>query len=58
MTLLADRFALVAPDLRGFGDSSKPDGPHSPDQHASDMLALMDGLGVQRFGVVGHGGGG
>ena len=30
MTRLADRFTLYAPDLRGFGDSDKPDGPHRP----------------------------
>jgi pimeloyl-ACP methyl ester carboxylesterase len=54
MTRLADRFTLIAPDLRGFGDSSKPDGAYGPDQHAADMLALMDALGVERFGVVGH----
>jgi pimeloyl-ACP methyl ester carboxylesterase len=54
MTHLADRFTLLAPDLRGFGDSDKPDGPYGPDQHASDMLAVMDALGVERFGVVGH----
>ena len=54
MTRLADRFTLIAPDLRGFGDSSKPNGPYGPDQHAADMLALMDALGVERFGVVGH----
>lgn len=51
---LADRFTLIAPDLRGFGDSDKPQGPYGPDQHASDMIALMDALGAGRFGVVGH----
>jgi len=54
MTQLAGRFSLIAPDLRGFGDSDKPDGPYGPDQHTADMLALMDGLGIKRFGVVGH----
>jgi pimeloyl-ACP methyl ester carboxylesterase len=54
MTRLASRFTLFAPDLRGFGDSDKPDGPYGPDQHASDMLALMDALRLERFGVVGH----
>ena len=54
MTRLADRFTLYAPDLRGFGDSDKPDGPHGPDQHAADMLALMDALGLMQAGVVGH----
>ena len=50
MTRLADRFTLYAPDLRGFGDSDKPDGPHGPDQHAADMLALMDALGLDAGG--------
>ena len=54
MTRLAPRYTLIALDLRGFGDSDKPDGPYGPDQHTSDMLALMDTLGVERFGVVGH----
>jgi pimeloyl-ACP methyl ester carboxylesterase len=54
MTRLADRFTLYAPDLRGFGDSDKPDGPHGPDQHAADMLALMDALGLKQASVVGH----
>jgi pimeloyl-ACP methyl ester carboxylesterase len=54
MSQLAGRFSLIAPDLRGFGASDKPDGPYGPDQHTADMLALMDALGIARFGVVGH----
>ncbi len=54
MNRLADRYTLLAPDLRGFGDSDKPDGAHGPDQHAIDMLALMDALGLEKAGVVGH----
>ena len=54
MLRLADRYTLFAPDLRGFGDSDKPDGPFGPDQHAADMLALLDALELQRVGVVGH----
>jgi pimeloyl-ACP methyl ester carboxylesterase len=54
MKRLANRFTLIAPDLRGFGDSGKPDGPFGPDQHAADMLALLDALGLERAGVVGH----
>src|SRR3954465_5369532 len=42
MARLKDRFTLLAPDLRGFGDSDKPTGVFGPDQQASDMLALMD----------------
>jgi pimeloyl-ACP methyl ester carboxylesterase len=54
MRRLADRFRLFAPDLRGFGDSDKPHGPWSAADHAADMLALADALGLGRFGVVGH----
>ena len=54
MARLADRFTLIAPDLRGFGDSDKPDGPFGPDQHAADMLALLDALDLAQVGVVGH----
>lgn len=54
MERLADRYTLLAPDLRGFGKSEKPAGPFGPDGHAADMLALLDALGVERTGVVGH----
>jgi hypothetical protein len=62
MARLADRFTLLAPDLRGFGDSDKPDGPFGPGQHAAEMLALMDALGITgagpRFSSVSDGGDG
>ena len=54
MGRLADRFTLYAPDLRGFGDSDKPEGLFGPDQQAADMLALMDVLGLKQAGIVGH----
>ena len=54
MLRLADRFQLIAPDLRGFGDSDKPAGTFGASDHATDMLALLDALGLDRVGVVGH----
>lgn len=55
---LARDFDVIAPDLRGFGDSEKPSaGPSDQagaDVHAADMLALADALGLQRFGIVSH----
>jgi pimeloyl-ACP methyl ester carboxylesterase len=54
MMRLADRFDLIAPDLRGFGDSAKPAGAFGPADHAADLLALLDRLGIARVGVVGH----
>ncbi len=41
---------VVAPDLRGFG--SRPVG-HAPFSHATDVLALLDGLGADQADVVG-----
>jgi pimeloyl-ACP methyl ester carboxylesterase len=54
MARLADRYRLIAPDLRGFGDSDKPRGPFGPVDHAADMLALLDALGIERVGVIGY----
>jgi pimeloyl-ACP methyl ester carboxylesterase len=54
MVRLAGRYRLIAPDLRGFGDSDKPNGPFGPQDHAADMLALLDALGIRRAGVIGH----
>ena len=57
--LLADRFRVVCPDLRGYGKSSKPptDADHSPYSKramAGDMVALMRALGHDAFAVAGH----
>lgn len=54
MRRLQDRFRLIAPDLRGFGDSDKPSGPFGAADHAADMLALLDALGAGKAGIVGH----
>jgi len=32
---------LIAPDLRGSGDSDKPNGPFGAQDHAADMLTLL-----------------
>ncbi len=60
---LAERFRVVAADLRGYGDSSKPDGGddhvnYSKRAMAADQVALMRLLGHDRFAVVGHDRGG
>ncbi len=56
---LAERLAVVATDLRGYGDSgtppSTPDhGPYSMREIARDQVEVMASLGHERFGVVGH----
>jgi haloacetate dehalogenase len=60
---LAQEFTVVAPDLRGYGDSSKPPTVPSHDTYgkramAADAVALMRQLGFGRFDVVGHDRGG
>jgi haloacetate dehalogenase len=57
--VLARRFRVVCPDLRGYGFSSKP--PLSSDHvayskraMAADMVALMRGMGHERFQVISH----
>lgn len=54
MRRLAPRFRLVAPDFRGFGESDKPDRPWGAEDHAKDLVALLDVLGIERCGVVAH----
>ncbi len=56
---LAERFHVVCPDLRGYGDSSKPaDLPdhasYSKRAMARDMVEVMEQLGFDRFAVAGH----
>jgi haloacetate dehalogenase len=53
---LARQFTVIAADLRGYGDSSRPDGVDSYAfrEMAADMTALMTHLGHDRFHLVGH----
>ena len=56
---LAERFTVVAADLRGYGDSSKPAGAADHSNYAKrvmalDQLALMRNLGFDRFDVLAH----
>ena len=64
---LAPTHRLVIPDLRGYGDSTKPAPAATPEldhaQHskramADDLVGLMRALGHDRFAVVGHDRGG
>jgi pimeloyl-ACP methyl ester carboxylesterase len=55
---LADRYRLVAPDLRGFGWSEAPGHGYDPLTFAGDALALLDALGLDRVRLAGHDWGG
>lgn len=61
--LLARRFTVICPDLRGYGRSGCP--PSAPDHApyakramAKDMVSVMGKLGFPRFSVAGHDRGG
>ncbi len=55
---LSLRFDVIAPDLRGFGATSKPSvgalEGYGVEDHAADLLGLADALGFDRFGLVSH----
>jgi len=55
---LSGQFRLLAPDFRGFGESGNPDAGRSEragaDVLADDIVALLDALGIERAGFVGH----
>ena len=56
---LARRFTVVCPDITGYGLSDKPPvtadhAPYAKRAIAADMLALMQGLGFDRFQLVAH----
>jgi pimeloyl-ACP methyl ester carboxylesterase len=54
--LAAAGFRVVVPDLRGFGDSGKPQEveAYRLTTLAADVLAILDALGIERAHVVGH----
>jgi haloacetate dehalogenase len=56
---LADKFTVICPDLRGYGDSAKPSSDKSHEAYtkrvmALDQLDLMRTLGFERFALAGH----
>jgi 2-hydroxymuconate-semialdehyde hydrolase len=56
---LATAHRVVAPDLLGLGDSDKPvDAALDLRAQARYVGSLLDGLGIDRFAVIGHSGGG
>lgn len=60
---LAEKFTVICADLRGYGDSSKPDSDtahrvYSKRATAADMVAVMQALGYPRFRLAGHDRGG
>jgi pimeloyl-ACP methyl ester carboxylesterase len=55
---LSRRFRLVLPDLRGHGWTEAPRAGYEKEQLATDLLALLDALGIERVSWIGHDWGG
>ena len=55
MPALAETHHVICPDLRGFGWSGQPaDGDFAKDRLADDLLDLLDALGIEQAGYLGH----
>ena len=55
---MCGEFRIVAPDLRGFGESGWPPAPSTPlamRDYAADLEALLDREGVERCAAIGAG---
>lgn len=55
---LESRHRVLAPDMRGLGDSSRPAAGYDIKSVASDIIEMLDALGIERFSIVGHDWGG
>jgi pimeloyl-ACP methyl ester carboxylesterase len=51
---LTPEYRVLAPDLRGRGYSEAPDRGYGLEQHARDVVAVCDNLGLDRPAVMGH----
>ena len=54
MPLLAKTHTVIVPDLRGAGDSSKPDTGYEKKNMAVDIHELVKSLGIAKAAIVGH----
>src|SRR4051794_22958393 len=51
---LAKNYRVVAVDVRGMGDSSRPESGYDTQTVAGDVSALMSKLGISRYSIIGH----
>jgi pimeloyl-ACP methyl ester carboxylesterase len=55
---LSSKYRVIAPDMRGLGDSSRPAAGYDNGTVAGDVIELLDSHGVHEFTLVGHDWGG
>ena len=54
----SSQYRIVSLDRRGLGRSSSPGTGHTPQQHATDIVALLKHLKIRKVVAIGHAGGG
>lgn len=54
MPALAEHYTVIAPDMRGLGESSKVEGSYDKRTVAEDIYQLVNSLGFQKINLVGH----
>ncbi|WP_229500732.1 alpha/beta fold hydrolase [Nostoc mirabile] len=54
MPTLAENYTVIAPDMRGLGDSSKPETGYDKRTVAEDIYQLINQLGFHQINLVGH----
>jgi pimeloyl-ACP methyl ester carboxylesterase len=52
--VLAERYRVIAPDLRGYGETEKPAAGYDKRNMARDLRELMGELGLTKIALVGH----
>jgi 3-oxoadipate enol-lactonase len=56
--LLEDKFDIITPDLRGFGQSTTIESPYTISDMADDLASLLDHLEIEKITMAGHSMGG
>jgi pimeloyl-ACP methyl ester carboxylesterase len=54
MPLLAEKFTVIVPDCRGYGDSHKPYAGYDGRLIKDELRALVQSLGIEKLSVIGH----
>jgi pimeloyl-ACP methyl ester carboxylesterase len=52
--VLGESYRIIAPDLRGYGETEKPAAGYDKRNMAKDLADLLDALGIGKIALVGH----
>jgi haloacetate dehalogenase len=52
--VLAKNYRVIAPDLRGYGETDKPPGGYDKRNMANDLICLLNSLELKKIALVGH----